>query len=114
MPVSSPHLEYSYHDLSDDEVAAASTRSPSFNMEVVASVAGLRDSRGHVPLDFCVPERSAVGLPVGMVPDVTRVLAQVDGRRSLKEIASDIELSLPDTIEAFFQLVALGLVAVRR
>jgi hypothetical protein len=111
-PVSSPHLEYTYDALSDDDVAAASTRPPSFDMAAVASVAGLRDSRGNVPLDFCVPVRSEVAFPIDMTGTVTRVLAQVDGRRSLKEIAQDVDLSLAETIEAFFQLAALGLVTV--
>jgi hypothetical protein len=111
-PVSSPHLEYKYDALSEDEMAAASSRPPAFNIAAVASVAGLRDSRGHVPLDFCVPERTAVALPIELKPEVIRVLGQVDGRRSLTEIAVDVELSLPETIEDFFQLLALGLVRV--
>lgn len=111
-PASSPHLEYTYDTLSKDDVAAASTRSPVFTVAAVASVAGLRDSRGCLPLDFCVPARASGALPLEIDPKVVLVLGQVDGRRSLKEIAADIGLSLSETIEAFYELLALGLVRV--
>src|SRR4051794_25298297 len=91
-PVSSPHLEYTYDALSTDDVAAASTRAPSFDVAAIASVAGLHDSCGHVPLTFCVPERTSVTLPLEMSSKMTRVLGQVDGRRSLARIAADLEL----------------------
>jgi hypothetical protein len=111
-PGSSPHLEYRYDGLTEDEMAAASSRPESFNIAAVASVAGLRDSRGHVPLDFCVPERTAVELPIELAPRVIRVLGMVDGHRSLRDIAVETELSLPETLEAFYELIALGLVGV--
>jgi hypothetical protein len=41
------------------------------------------------------------------------VLLHVDGVASLQRIAAMSSLSLPDTIEAFLQLMVLGVVAVR-
>ncbi len=111
-PASSPQLQTGYDSLSDEELAAASTRSPVFDVAAVASVAALRNSNGQVPLDLCVPELTAVGLPLDIDSRSLRVLGRVDGRRSLKVIADELELSLSDTIEAFLELVALGIVTV--
>jgi hypothetical protein len=107
---SSPHLETTYDVLSGDEVAAASERSPSFDLAAIASVAGLRDSRGCVPLDFCVPTKTSVDAPPGLDLATLLVLAHVDGRSSLKDISAKTKLPLPKTIESFLQLLALGVV----
>lgn len=98
--------------LTEDDIAVASDRAPSFDLGALASVAGLRDSRGHVPLDYCVPRRTNVEPTDGMDASVMFFLLRVDGRASLEEIAAATTLSLPRTIEIFFQLLALGLVEV--
>ena len=107
---SSPDLDYTYDSLSADEVAAASQRSPTFDMAAVASVAGFRDSCGNMPLDSSIPRRTAAGCPREMAREAKLVLAAVDGIRSLEQIAARARLSLPETIEIFLQLLALGLV----
>lgn len=109
-PDSSPSLDYTYETLSADEVATASERSPTFDLAAVASVAGFRDSCGNMPLDSSIPRRTTAGCPREMARAIKLVLVHVDGQRSLEQIASRTGLSLPDTIEVFLQLLALGLV----
>lgn len=109
-PGSSPDLDYTYDTLSADEVAAASERSPAFDVAAVASVAGFRDSRGNMPLDASIPRRTAGDGARDLGHDGKLVLVHVDGLRSLKEIAIRARLSLSETIEIFLQLLALGAV----
>lgn len=110
-----PELLASFDLLTEDDIAIASDRAPSFDLGALASVAGLRDSRGHVPLDFVIPTRTALA-PAdgtqGMDASVMFVLLRVDGKSSLRDIAQATTLSLPRTIEIFYQLLALGLVEV--
>jgi hypothetical protein len=107
---SSPELVATYEKLTDDDVAVASDRAPSFDLAAIASVAGMRNSRGEVPLDFVVPKRTAVEPTAGMDPGAMFFLLRVDGRSSLKDIAQATTLSLPRTIELYLQMLALGLV----
>jgi hypothetical protein len=84
-----------------------------FDVSAIAAVAGLRDTRGHVPLDACVPQRTTRALPSGDDRlDVTElfVLFHVDGETSVKDIAHVTALSLPTTIEITYRFLALGLV----
>lgn len=83
-----------------------------FGLGALASVAGLRDSHGNLPLDFWVPARTGIEEPSVMDLLPALVLHAVDGVSSLREIARSVELSLPETLEAFFELMALGLVEV--
>ena len=83
-----------------------------FGLGALASVAGLRDSHGNVPLDFWVPVRTGIDEPALMDLLPALVLHAVDGHSSLRDIAQAIEMSLPQTLEAFFELMALGLVEV--
>lgn len=108
--VSSPELEQALDVLSDDDVAVASERTPAFDIAAVASVAGLRDTRGQVPLDACVPTRTDVPPPPGLDLATLLVFAHVDGVLSLDEIAACAKLSLSETIESFLRLLALGVV----
>jgi hypothetical protein len=107
---SSPHIEYRYDTISSEEVAAASQTSPTFDIAIVASVAGFRDSCGNMPLDSSIPRRTAAGCPREMFPKAQLVLDHVDGERSLEQIAVRAGLSLPDAIQIFFELLALGVV----
>lgn len=107
---SSPELRATYDHLTDEDIAVASDRAPSFTFGALASVAGMRNSRGEVPLDFVVPRRTAVEMTDGMDPGIMFFLLRVDGRSSLKDIAQATTLSLPRTIEIFLQMLALGLV----
>jgi hypothetical protein len=110
-----PELLASFDQLTEDDIAIASDRAPSFDLGALASVAGLRDSRGQIPLDFVVPIRTALA-PAdgtdGLDASVMFVLLRVDGKASLREISEATKLSLPRTIEIFFELHALGLVEV--
>src|SRR5690349_7172123 len=107
---SSPDVSATYEHLTDEDVAVASSRAPSFDLGALASVAGMRNSRGEVPLDFVVPRRTAVETTDGMDPGAMFFLLRVDGRTSQKDIAQATTLSLPRTIEIILQLLALGLV----
>lgn len=107
---SSPDLHATYDDLTGDDVAVASDRAPSFGLAALASVAGLRTSMGHVPLDSIVPKRTAVDPVLGSDPAAMFFLLRVDGRSSLSEIAQATTLSLPRTIELYLQMLALGVV----
>lgn len=105
-----PELLATFDQLTEDDIAVASDRAPSFDFGALASVAGMRDSCGQVPLDFVVPRRTQVEPTAGMDAGVMFFLLRVDGRTSLQEIAQATTLSLPRTIEIFLQLLALGLV----
>jgi hypothetical protein len=84
---------------------------PALKLAAVASIAGLRDSRGDAPLDAFVPVRTAKPPPTMLRPRSAKVLAQVDGTLALAEIAAKAELPISDTIEAYFDLLARGLVS---
>jgi hypothetical protein len=107
---SSPDLETTYDTLSHDEIAAASERSPTFNVAALASVAGFRDSCGNMPLDASIPRRTGMGWPLDLDRDSDRVLVHIDGVRSLEQIAICARLSVPEAIETYLRLLALGVV----
>jgi hypothetical protein len=107
---SSPEIRSTYDPLTEEDIAVASSRAPSFDLGALASVAGMRNSRGEVPLDYVVPRRTAVEPSLGADPGAMFFLLRVDGRSSLKDIAQATTLSLPRTIEIFLQMLALGLV----
>ena len=81
-----------------------------FQIAAVASLAGLRDSCGNVPLDACVLVRRSGVVPASVSDRAAAVLLQVDGVLSLQEIAAKTNLSLPDTIGAYLDLLGLGVV----
>lgn len=105
-----PDLEVGFDSLSNDDVAAASQRSPTFDVAAVASVAGLRNSQGEVPLDDFVPRRTPAGCPRELDRKAKLLLAHVDGVRTIEQIARAAHLSLPDAITIFFDLLALGVI----
>ena len=99
------------HD--EERRAPTSSMPPSFRVAVVASVAGLRDSRGHVPLDACVPTRTTNNVLSGALDwRASLVLLHIDGVHSLGEIATQTDISLPDAIAGCLDLVAHGVVEV--
>jgi hypothetical protein len=108
--VSSPDLELRFDSLSNEEVAAASERTPGFDVAALASVAGLRNTQGEVPLDGFVPLRTSAGIPRELHNAAKLVIAHVDGVRSLEQIAKGARLPLADTVTIFFELLALGVV----
>jgi hypothetical protein len=108
--MTAPDLELGFESLSNDEVAAASTRSPTFDVAAVASVAGLRNSQGEIPLDDFVPRRTPAGCPRELDRTAKLLLAHVDGTRTLEQIARSALLPLADAITIFFDLLALGVV----
>ena len=86
---------------------------PSFRVAAVASVAGLRDSCGNMPLDACIPMRLEAAVPPTLGARSALVLSQIDGRLTLRELSVLTELSLSETIEAYLDLLLQGLVDVR-
>jgi hypothetical protein len=83
---------------------------PSFQVAAVASLAGLCDSRGNVPLDRCILVRMTDDVPAGLPKPLERVLLHVDGMRSLGEIAMATEMSLTSVIAAYLELLKMDLV----
>jgi hypothetical protein len=96
-----------------DEESAPTSVPPSFGMAAVASVAGLRDTCGNVPLDVSIPVRRDAPIPTDLAPQSEWVLIHVDGALSVQELARRAELSLPDAIQACLDLLSLGLVDVQ-
>ncbi len=95
-------------DSSDEPTSVPS----SFRMAAVASVAGLRDTCGNVPLDACVPVRLIAAVPTNLEAQSEWLLLHVDGERSLRDIAARAEITLSETIEAYLDLLMRGLVTV--
>ncbi len=108
--MTAPDLELGFESLSNDEVAAASQRSATFDVAAVASVAGLRNSQGEVPLDDFVPRRTSAGCPRELDRKAKLLLAHVDGARTIEQLAQKALLPLPEAITIFFDLLALGVV----
>jgi hypothetical protein len=106
-----PACSREIHD--HDSVPPPSSPPVAFDVAAVASVAGFRDSCGNVPLDATVPSRTSAAIPSTLSLRATFVLLHVDGVASLQRIAAMACLSLPDTIEAFLQLLLLGVVEVK-
>jgi hypothetical protein len=104
------------HALSDDthdppESAPASQRQ-TFDVGAIASIAGLHDTGGHVPLAHCVAMRTGLPLPDVVSRDEMRVLLRVDGATSLGEIADETEIALAEVVAIFLNLLAQGIVEV--
>jgi len=106
-PVSSP---VAYHASNAPTEVPPSSVPDGFQVAAVASLAGLRDSCGNVPLDACVLVRKSGVVPASVSGRAAAVLLQVDGVLSLQEIAAKTKLSLPDTIGAYLDLLGLGVV----
>jgi hypothetical protein len=86
--------------------------SQSFKVAAVASLAGLRDSCGDVPLDAFVAVRTGTTSVKPLRPETQLVLQHVDGKLTLGEIATQTRLPLYTAIEAYLDLVSLGIVGV--
>jgi hypothetical protein len=94
--------------------APSPSRPPAlFQVGAVASVAGLRDTCGNVPLDACVPTLTGADLPHAMSDNTRLVLRHIDGTASLGSIAEAAGMSFSDAIESFLILLRLGVIAVR-
>jgi hypothetical protein len=83
-----------------------------FDVGAIASIAGLHDTGGNVPLSRCVAERTACAMPEKMSRDEVRVLLRIDGRTSLGEIAEEIEMPLAEVVAIFLNMLGQGLVEV--
>jgi hypothetical protein len=83
-----------------------------FDVGAIASIAGLHDTGGNVPLGRCVPERTACDWPLKISRDEVRVLLRVDGQTSLGEIAEEVEMPLVEVVAMFLGMLTQGLVEV--
>jgi hypothetical protein len=92
-------------------IPPSSHRTP-FHVGVVASVAGLLDTCGNVPIALSVPERTPLSPPDNIDRNALLVLVQVDGSASVHQIAQQTGLPLNETLEAFFRLLSSGLVEI--
>lgn len=93
------------------ESGPASQRT-TFDVAAVASIAGLHDTGGNVPLVDCVPARTAADLPAHVTRNEIRVLLRVDGATSLGEIADEIEIPLIEVVAIFLGFLSQGVVQV--
>lgn len=83
-----------------------------FDVAAIASIAGLHDTRGNVPLGRCVPVRTERDLPATMSREEIRVLLYLDGVTSLGEIAEETGMPLTEVVAVFLGLLAQGMVNV--
>jgi hypothetical protein len=101
-------------DASPDEKLSSSrpTSVPEYDMGALAAASLQGVPRSRVPLDLAVPVRrraSADGAPLR----AAFLLAHVDDRASIAEIAAWAQIPLPEAIDAFCLLATLGLVELR-
>lgn len=94
-----------------DDVGPPSQRR-SFDVAALASIAGLHDTRGNVPLDRCVPARTTKGIPATITRDEIYMLLYVDGETSLKQISDETGMALTDTVAVFLSLHTQGLLHI--
>jgi hypothetical protein len=99
-------------DASNPDEPAPPAVSRSFKVAAVASLAGLRDSRGDVPLDAFVAVRTGNSALKPLRPETALVLDHVDGTLTLREIAAQCNLPLYSVIDAYLDLVALRIVGI--
>jgi len=83
-----------------------------FDVAALASIAGLHDTRGNVPLDRCVPVRTSKEVPATITRDEIYMLLYVDGELSLKQISEETGMSLPEAVAVFLELLSTGLVQI--
>lgn len=83
-----------------------------FDVGAIASIAGLHDTGGNVPLARCIPERTAVALPERISDDEIRVLFRIDGQTTLGQIAEEIEMPLAEVVAIFMCVLGQGLAEV--
>lgn len=98
-------------DLPDFDVVPPSQRR-TFDVAALASIAGLHDTRGNVPLDRCVPVRTSKEVPATIKRDEIYMLLYVDGELSLKQISDETGMSLPEAVAVFLELLSEGLVQI--
>ena len=99
-------------DADDPSDLAPESQRMTFDVGAIASIAGLHDTGGHVPLSRCVAERTACSLPEQISRDEIRVLLRIDGHTTLGEIAEDIEMPLAEVVAIFLNVLAQGLAEV--
>ena len=100
-------------DVPPDDVAPPSqSERRSFDVGALASIAGLHDTRGNVPLDHCVPSRTPKDVPATITRDEIYMLLYVDGETSLKQISDETGMPLTQTVAVFLGLLSNGLVYV--
>ncbi len=83
-----------------------------FDVGAIASIAGLHDTGGNVPLSRCIPERTAKILPPQISDDEVRVLLRIDGQTTLAEISEEIEMPLAEVVAIFLGVLGQGLAEV--
>lgn len=84
-----------------------------FDVAAIASMAGLADTRGNVPLGACVPRRTARDLPHATISRrEIRVLVYLDGQTALAQIAEETGMPLTEVVGVFLGLLSQGLVEV--
>ena len=100
--------------LADQAPWARPTEVPTRPIEpgTAASLAGLRDTRGSVPLDTCVLVLTDVEPPDPMGLTAALVLFHVDGVASVGEIARSAEMSIGEVVACVYDLLAWGVVEI--
>jgi len=94
----------------DDEVEHAPiSQRMTFDVGAIASIAGLADTGGNVPLSRCIPVRTSKILPPQISDDEVRVLLRIDGQTSLGQISEEIEMPLAEVVAIFLGVLGQGL-----
>lgn len=109
---SNPSTRRSAPDLDDSAEPAPESQRMTFDVGAIASIAGLHDTGGNVPLSRCVPERTACSLPEKISDDEIRVLLRIDGQTSLGQIAEELEMPLAEVVALFMCVLGQGLAEV--
>lgn len=99
-------------DLTDASDLAPESQRMTFDVGAIASIAGLHDTGGNVPLSRCVPERTACSLPDKISDDEIRVLFRIDGHTTLGEISEELEMPLAEVVAIFMCVLGQGLAEV--
>ena len=77
---------------------------------VVATMAGLCDSRGNVPLDQCIPVPTGRRALPAIRHEEIYVLLYIDGHTSIEKISAETGLSITETVALVLGLLRQGLV----
>lgn len=99
-------------DHEDPIESAPESQRRTFDVGAIASIAGLHDTDGHVPLSRCVAVRTAAPWPEKVSREETRVLLRIDGHTALAEIADETEIPLVEVVAIFLCLLQQGVVEV--
>jgi hypothetical protein len=91
--------------------SARPTSVPGYDVAAHAFASSLQHpALPSLPLDVSVPTRTRASVPADLELRTSFLLLHVDGRSSLRQIADLTGIGVDEVLDAFLQLMALGLV----